>query len=182
MKKFYENAKTPIIVGAVAAVVFSIDSILKEYLWCNFNAAANTHFVWIAFIMWAVTFGMKNSDRVRLWIGNIIGFLAAVCMIHFGSLFDGSVLGIGIAMTLGVFLFSGLVMYFDHLKKFWMNSITGIFIGAPLTFSGLGAGLAPMTFCNGALMLSIILTYSAFGSLCAFTSVYFIGKWKKKTA
>lgn len=182
MKKLYENSKTPLIVGMVAALVFSIDSILKKYLWCNFDAIKNTHFVWIAFIVWAVTFGMKNSDRARFWIGNIIGFLAAVCMIHFGGLFDGSVLGIGIAMVIGVFLFSAIVMYCDFLKKFWMNSITGIFVGAPLVFSGLGVALAPMTFCNAMLLLWVILTYSLFGCLCAFSSVFLMGKWKEKPA
>lgn len=179
MKKFYENSKTPIIVGTVAFVVFCLDSILLKYVWSL--ADIDRGFVWVAFIVWAVTFGMKNNERVRFWLGNIIGFLAAVAMIYFGQLFELNILGIAVATALGVFLFSGLVMYFDHLKKFWLNSITGIFVGAPLTFSGLGIGLAPTTFADGGLMLGIILLYSLFGCLCAFSSVYFMGKWKKKS-
>jgi len=179
MKKFYEISKTPLIVGIVAAVVFSIDSILKKYLWIEFDVDA--HFVWITFLVWAVAFGMKNHERIRFLIGVVIGFLGAVFMIHFGGIFDASVLGIGIAMVIGVFIFSTVVMYFDHLKKFWMNSITGIFFGAPLTFSGLGVALAPMTFCDAGLMFAIMMTYAVFGCLCALACVYLMGKWNKPT-
>jgi len=180
MKKFYENSKTPLIVGLVSAVVFMIDGLLVYFVWSETGYERN--FVWIAFIVWAVTFGMKNSERIRLLIGCAIGFFMATSIIHFGRLFDASFIGIAIAATIGVFLFSGAVMYLNHLKKFWVNSITGIFIGAPLTFSGLGVGLAPMTFSNGALMLGIIMTYAVLGVLCAFTCVYFMGKWATKKA
>ena len=177
MKKFYENSKTPLIVGIVAAIVFMIDGVLTRFVWSE--AGYERGFVWMAFIVWAVSFGMSNNDRIRLLIGCVIGFFMATSIIHFGRLFDANFIGIAVAATIGVFLFSGLVMYLDHLKKFWINSITGVFIGAPLTFSGLGVGLAPMTFSDGALMLGMIMTYAVLGVLCAFVCVYLMGKWKK---
>jgi len=181
MKKFYELSKAPIIVGMIAAILFCVDSVLAKYFWSAYDESLARGFMWVAFVAWTISFGMKNSDRIKMWIGHFIGFGAAAGMIHFGQLFSASAIGIGIAAVIGVFIFNGLVMYFDSLKKFWLNSITGIFMGIFLTFSGLGVGLGADTFADAGITLAIILLYSLLGCICAFFSVHFIGKWKNKT-
>jgi hypothetical protein len=180
MKKFFEISKPAIIIGAIAAILFCVDSLLAKYVWSNYDAALARGFMWVAFVAWTISFGMKNIDRVKMWIGHFVGFAAAVGMIYFGQIFGAEFLGIGIATVLGVFLFNALVMYFDNFKKYWLNSITGIFMGIFLTFSGLGVGMGADTWGDAAMTLTIILTYSLLGSLCAFASVYLIAKWKRK--
>ena len=177
-KTVYELSKMPIIIGTIAATLFCVDSVLAKYVWSAYDEVLRRGFMWIAFAAWTISFNMKNEERIRLWIGNIIGFLAGVGMIYFGDIFNTNVIGIGIAAAIGVFLFNGLVMYFANFKKFWLNSITGIFMGIFLTFSGLGVGIGAETFADASMTLAIILTYSLLGCICAFFSIFFGTKWK----
>lgn len=179
MKKFLEISKTPLIIGTLVAILFCVDSVLTHYLWTLYDGI-DKGFVWVAFVAWTISFGMKNEDRIRMWLGHPIGFLSAVGMIYFGQLFDVTVIGISIAAVLGVFIINSAVMYFDHAKKIWLNSITGIFMGLFLTFSGLGVGLGVDTWANAGMTLGLIMLYSAFGCFCAWLSVYLMGKWNKK--
>jgi len=176
LRNFYELSKPPVVIGAIASILFALDSILAEYLWSLYDIERG--FMWIAFVAWTISFGMKSEERVRMWIGHFIGFLAAVGMIYFGQLFDSTFLGIGLAALIGVFLFNGLVMFFANFKRYWLNSITGIFMGIFLTFSGLGVGLGADTWSDAGMTLAIILLYSLLGCTCAYFSVHFMGKWK----
>jgi hypothetical protein len=180
MKKFFEISKKPIIIGLIAGTLFCADSIMSKYIWGHYDEILTRGFMWVAFVAWTISFGLKNTDRVKMWIGHFIGFGAAVLMVYFGKLFAGNFIGIGIATLLGVILLNAVVMYFDNFRKYWLNSITGIFMGIFLTFSGLGVGLGVDTFANAGMMLAIILLYSFLGCVCAFLSVYFIGKWERK--
>jgi len=175
MKKFYELSKAPIVIGTIAALLYITDSLISGAI------DLGRGFMWVAFIAWTISFNLNTKDKAKMWIGHIIGFAAAVGMIYFGRIFDSSIFGIGIAAVIGVFIFNALVMYFENLKKFWLNSITGIFMGIFLTFSELGVELSPDTWGNAFTLLGIIMLYSLLGAICAFFSVYFIGKWKKPT-
>ena len=69
---------------------------------------------------------------------------------------------------------------FEKAEKVWLNSISGIFAGIFLTFSGLGVSLNPLaSFKEGALMLSIILVYAVLGLLCGFFTLL-LTKTKKQ--
>jgi len=168
-------SKPPLVVATIAAILYIVDNLISGAI------DLGRGFMWVAFVAWTISFGMSNTDRVKMWIGHVIGFLAAVGMIYFGQIFDTSVIGIGIAAVIGVFLFNGLAMYFDNLKKFWLSSITGIFMGIFLTFSGLGVGLSPDTWGNAGTLFGILMLYSVLGTICAFFSVFFITRWKRKT-
>jgi len=168
----YELSKAPIVVGLIASVLYIVDGLLSQAI------DLGRGFMWVAFVAWTISFSMNTKDKVKLWIGHWVGFLAAVGMIYFSQIFDVGVLGIGIAGVIGVFLFNALVMYFDNFKKFWLDSITGIFMGIFLTFSGLGVGLSPDSWGNASMLFGILLLYSLIGCVCAFLSVYFINKWK----
>jgi len=174
MKRFWEISKAPLIIGAIAGVLFCVDSLLTHFIWALYGAHDLTRgFMWVAFIAWTVSFGMGNIDRVKMWIGHFVGFLTATAMIYFGQLFDSNVLGIALASLVAVILFNILVMYFDNFKRIWLNSITGIFIAIALVFSGLGVGMNVATWADAGMTLTIILVYSFLGCLCAFCSVYF---------
>ena len=164
----------PIIIASIAALLYIVDSLISPLF------DLNRGFMWVAFVAWTISFSLKTVDKIKMWIGHIIGFLAAVTMIYFGQIFQASVLGVSIAALIGVFLVNGLVMYFDNFKKYWLNSITGIFMGIFLTFSGLGVGLSPDTWGDAKIILSIILLYSFLGCFCAYFSVFFHSKWKQK--
>jgi len=181
MKKFYEISKPAIVVGVIAGLLFALDRVLATYVWSEYDSSMIRGFVWITFLIWPITFGMKNKERISMWICHMIGFLIALGMIHAGQMFSVTVLGIDIAVMIGVAVFSGLAMYCAHLGRFWLNSILGIFVGAALTFSGLGIGIWPDNAADGAMMLPIILFYSLLGCLAAWTSVFLISRWGKKT-
>lgn len=114
MKKFYELSKAPIIIGAISAILFCVDSVLAKYVWTLYDVKLGRGFLWVAFVAWTISFGMKNADRVKMWTGHPIGFGAAVGMIYFGQIFSANVFGIGIAAAIGVFLLVIILMYFDN--------------------------------------------------------------------
>ena len=159
----------------IASILYIVDNFISR------GIDLGRGFMWVAFVAWTISFGMSNIDRVKMWIGHVIGFGAAVGMIYFGQIFGTTVAGVGIVAVIGVFLFNGLVMYFDNFKKLWLSSVTGIFMGIFLTFSGLGVGLSPDTWANAGTLFGILMLYSVLGTACAFLSVFFISKWKRKS-
>ncbi|MBQ8844561.1 MAG: DUF1097 domain-containing protein [Clostridia bacterium] len=172
MKKFWSIFKMPIIVGIIASVIYIIDAFLGK-------ALADGSFMWVAFVSWTIFYGVSFNERIRALIGNVIGFLFGLLMFHSSSFFGGSVAGISIAGLLFVFLANGGMMFFPKLKKVWMNSISGIFMGVFLTFSGLGVSLYPTSVSNAFLQLGTILIYSTFGLVAGYLCTYF---GKEKTA
>ncbi|MCL2846512.1 MAG: DUF1097 family protein [Firmicutes bacterium] len=173
MKKFWEMSKTPLIIAVIASLLYIVDSLVSPLI------GLGRGFMWVAFVAWTISFSMTTEQKVRMWIGHFIGFGAAVGMIYFGRIFTADVAGVAIASLIGVFIFNGLVMYFDNLKKFWLNSITGIFMGIFLTFSGLGVGIGPDTAGDAFTILGVIVLYSFLGAVCAHFSVYFMKKFNK---
>ncbi len=172
MDKFWKYFKMPVVVGVIASVIYIIDTFLGK-------ALAGGSFMWVAFASWTIFYGVSLDERIKALIGNVIGFLFGVLMFHASSFFDGSVFGISIAGLLFVFLANGAMMFFPKLSKLWIGSISGIFMGVFLTFSGLGVSLFPTTFTNALLQLATILIYSTFGLIAGFICTYF-GKEKKQ--
>lgn len=171
MKKVWKYLKMPLVVGIIASCIYVIDNFLGKAL------VDNGSFMWVAFVSWTIFYGVSLSERIKALIGNIIGFLFGLLMFHSSNFFDGSVFGISISGLLFVFLANGAMMFFPNFKKVWLNSISGIFMGVFLTFSGLGVSLYPTTVSNAFLQLGIILIYSLIGLIAGFLCVYF-GKEK----
>lgn len=176
LKKFLEMSKSPLIVASIVALLYIVDGLLVQAM----GVGVGKGFIWVAFAAWTISFGMTNKQRVKMWIGHFIGFGLAVAMVYFGQIFGTKLVGISIAGVIAVFLFNMLAMYFENLKKFWLDSVTGIFMGIFLTFSGLGISLNVETAGNAFTLLGIIMLYSLLGCICAFCSVWLINKWKKK--
>jgi len=173
MDKFWKNFKMPIIVGLIASVIYIIDNFLGK-------ALADGSFMWVSFVSWTIFYGVSVNERIRALIGNVIGFLFGLLMWHSSSFFPGSIFGISIAGLLFVFIANSAMMFVPKLSKLWMNSISGVFMGVFLTFSGLGVKLYPVTVPDAFLQLGIILIYSTFGLIAGFLCTYF-GKEKNVT-
>ena len=168
MRKFLDISKKPLSIGCIAAVLYIIDALIGGLF------IEGGSFMWVAFAYWTVFFGATVSDRIRGFIGTIIGYLSAILMMLITSSFTLNLHTISISCLLGVFLVNMLVMYFEHTEKCWTNNISGIFVGIMLVFSGLGRGLNPLNgVAEAGTMLLIILVYCVLGMFCGFFSLYF---------
>ncbi len=163
--KAWKYLKMPLVVGLIASCIYIIDNFLGNAL------VAGGSFMWVAFVSWTIFYGVSFNERVKALIGNVIGFLFGLLMFHSSSFFGGSILGISISGLLFVFLANGAMMFFPNFKKLWLNSISGIFMGVFLTFSGLGVSLYPSTVSSAFLQLGIILIYSVLGLLAGLVCV-----------
>ena len=74
MKKFFELSKKPLIIAIVASVLYIIDALIGGLF------IENGSFMWVAFAIWTVFFGVSIKERVTAFIGVIIGFLSAILM------------------------------------------------------------------------------------------------------
>ena len=171
MNKFLSISKKPLVIAIVAAILYIIDALIGGLL------VKGGSFMWVAFAFWTVFFGATINERIRGFIGAIIGFISAIIMMLITSSFTLNIFTISISCLLGVFVVNALVMYLEHTEKFWTNSISGVFVGIMLTFSGLGMGLNPLNgFGEAMSMLLVIAIYAVLGLLCGFFSIFFTTK------
>ena len=166
MKELHKKAIT---IGIIAGLLVLIDGILVNLMgWSG-------SFVWVSFFSWTVFFGATTDERVRAIPGYIIGFLLAVLIMRLGTflntLFDWTIFKVAISSIIATALINYVCIYFEKLKKIYLNSISGIFVGIGLTFSSLGVGLKPDTISNSITMLLIILIYSILGLLSGYITI-----------
>ena len=166
MKKFWQISKKPLLIALIASVLYLIDVLIAGLF------VKGASFMWVAFAFWTVFFGASVKDRVKGLIGALIGFFAAIIMMLITNSFTLNVYTISISCLLGVFVVNALVMYLEKTEKFWTNSVTGVFVGIFLTFSGFGVGLNPLNGTNSLFtMLGILAVYAVLGLLCGFFSI-----------
>lgn len=171
MKKFLQSSRKPLVIGIVASILYIIDALIGGLL------VDGGSFMWVAFAVWTVFFGVSIKDRIKALIGIVIGFACAVLMMLITNSFTSNVHTISISCLLGVFIVNFGVMYFEHAGKAWLDSISGIFVGIMLTFSGLGKGLSPLAnFKEAMVMLAVIVIYSILGLICGYCSITFSKK------
>lgn len=175
MKVFLKYFAIPLLIAVVASALYVIDALIGGLF------VDGKGFMWVAFASWTVFFGASIKERIKGFIGIIIGFISAILMNLITSSFSLNIGTISISCLLGVFILNGAVMYMNHANKIWLNSVTGAFVGIFLTFSGLGCGLSPIASVNESLlMLGILLTYSVLGLMCGYISITCQNKIKDK--
>lgn len=175
MKVFYKYFAIPFLIAVIASVLYILDSFIAPLF------VEGASFMWVAFAIWTIFYGATVSDRIRGFIGIVLGFLTAVIMMLITSSFSVNILTVSLSCLLGVFVMNFAVMLLDHTKKFWTNSVTGVFAGIALTFSGFGIGMSPIQNFSGSLtMLAILCIYAVFGLLCGFFSIYYTKKIKEQ--
>ncbi len=166
MKTFLKFFAMPLLIAVVATVLYVIDSLLAGVF------VEGASFMWVGFAVWTVFYGANIKDRIKGLIGIVVGFLSAILMNLITASFSVNIATISVSCLLGVFVVNGIVMYMNHLDKFWLSSVTGAFVGIFLTFSGFGVGLnciASVT--ESLLMLAILLIYAVFGLICGYISI-----------
>ncbi len=174
-KKIFDTYfKSPLVVGGIASLIYIIDHFLGNAL------VKGGSFMWVAFVAWTVFGAVTLKERAKAFVAIIIGFGFGVLMWWASSFFKGSIAGISIAGLLFVFLANGAMMFFPHLKKIWLDSVSGLFVGVLLTFSGVGVGLSPNTASNAFLLLGIILLYCLLGLVAGFAMLHLTSAKKPK--
>ena len=166
---------SPVIVASIASLLYIVDALLAQVF------VAGGSFMWVAFVSWTVFGSATMKDRIKAVPGFLIGFLAACAMMAITSSFSANIYTISISCLLGVFLLNGAVMFFENGAKVWLNSISGIFCGIFLTFSGLGVGLNPLNSWKECFItLGIIVVYGILGLACGWLNGTLASAWKKR--
>ncbi len=175
MKTFLKFFAIPLLIGVVASGLYIIDALIGGIF------VKGASFMWVAFAIWTIFYGATIKDRIKGFIGVIIGFVVGIIMMLITSSFTVNIYTISISCLLGVFVMNFAVMFLGHTEKIWLNSITGVFAGIFLTFSGLGQSLSPLNSVSDAfLMLAIISIYCILGLICGFLSIHFTAKINAK--
>ena len=165
MKKITRKA---IIIAIIAGILVLCDGIIAKLL----NQTSS--FTWVAFVSWTVFFGATTKERLKAVLGYILGFLSAVAIIKIGNLFSGiNTLYIAFGSILATMIINFVIMQLENVEKYFPISISGIFVGIAMTFSGLGVGLTIDTLENSILMLAIIMIYGILGLLCGWATLKF---------
>lgn len=173
MKVFLKWFAVPLLIATIASVLYVIDALIGGLF------VDGGSFMWVAFAIWTIFYGASIKDRIKGFIGILIGFLSGILMMAITNSFSVNIGTISISCLLGVFVVNGLVMLLDKTEKVWLNSVTGVFAGIFLTFSNLGVGLSPLASVESAFtMLAIIAVYAVFGMICGFFSIFGTAKIK----
>lgn len=173
MKLFLRTFAIPLLIAVIASVLYVIDALIGGLF------VDGGSFMWVAFALWTIFYGATIKDRIKGLIGVVVGFLAGILMMTITNSFNINLGTISISCLLGVFVVNGVVMMLDKTEKIWLNSITGVFAGIFLTFSGLGAGLSPISSVSECFtMLAILVVYAILGLICGFFSIFGTAKIK----
>ena len=156
------------VVAIIAGILVLCDGLLTKLL------KQTGSFTWIAFVSWTVFFGATIEERLKAIVGYLLGFLSAVAIMKLGVLFNGiDTLYIAFGSILATMIINFIVMELEAIDKFFPISISGIFVGIGMTFSGLGIGLNIDTLRNSLLMLAIIVIYGILGLLSGWATLKF---------
>ena len=157
-----------LVIGLIAGILVLLDGIIGKLL------GQTGSFTWVAFVSWTVFFGETVKGRLKAILGYVLGFLAAIAIMQLGNLF--SFMNIGI-VALGSILATIIINYIsielEKTEKIIPYSVSGIFVGIAMTFSGLGIGLFPNNFESSVLILSIILIYGILGLMSGWATLKF---------
>lgn len=165
MKKITRKA---LVIALIAGILVFCDGILPGLL------KVDGSFTWIAFVSWTVFFGATNEERLKAIIGYIIGFLFAVAIIKMGDWF--SVLNVkmlALGSIIATMLMNFLCIELENIEKVFPISISGIFVGMAMTFSGIGIGLTISNWYNSVIMLTVIVVYGILGLLSGWATLKF---------
>ena len=173
MKVFLKWFAIPLLIAVIASALCIIDSLIGGLF------VDGGSFMWVAFALWTIFYGASVKDRIKGFIGVLVGFLSAVVMMLITKSFTVNVYTISLSTLIGVFVVNFLVMFMDKADKFWLSSVSGAFAGIFLTFSGFGKGLYPLASCSEFFVtLGILCVYTILGLICGFFSIWVSGKIK----
>ena len=174
MKKLTRKA---LVIAIIAGLLVLADGIITNVL--NQDGS----FTWVAFVSWTVFFSATSNERYKAIPGYIIGFLSAIAIIKIGNIFNILIpinfLGVAIGSIFATMIINFLCIEMEVFDKFFPISISGIFIGIAMTFSGLGVGLTTNSLKSSLLMLAIIIIYGILGLISGWASIKYGTNTKK---
>lgn len=166
MKFFLKWFAFPLLIAVLASAGFLFDALIGNLF---VNGAS---FLSFGFIVWTVFFAAKFKDRIKGFIGILIGFAISLMMMLITKSFTANLYVISISALVGVFIGNFVAMQCGNAEKFWIGSVSGIFVGISLSFSGLGIGMNPLASVReGFLMFGIIAVYAILGLALGFFSM-----------
>ena len=162
-------------IGLIAAFIVLLDSVFCAIVF------PGKLFIWVAFASWTVFFTAKSKERVKAILGYVIGALCSIAIIYGGNIFFNilhwSINGQSQTSFIATFLIVSLLMICYEFKLLNFTSISSIFIGIWLIFSGLGVGMYPNDVKGSLIIIAIIICYSIIGLIAGALSM----KLYKKT-
>lgn len=160
-----------LVIAIIAGLLVLCDGIITSLL--NLEGS----FTWVAFVSWTVFFGATTKERFKAIVGYIVGFLAAVASMNLGGLLSGiipvNIFGVALGTILATFIINFICIELENTEKFFPYSVSGIFVGIGMTFSGLGVAMAPNSMTAALTMLTIIVVYGILGLLSGWGSIKF---------
>lgn len=163
MKKLTRKA---LVIAIIAGLLVLLDGIISKL----FNQSGS--FTWVAFVSWTVFFGATTKERLKAIVGYIIGFLSAVAIMKLGNLFSViNIPAIAFGSILATMIINFVCIELEAIEKHFPISVSGIFVGIAMTFSGLGVGLTIDTLSSSILMLSLIVIYGILGLLSGWATL-----------
>lgn len=175
MKVFCKWFAIPLLIAVIASILYVIDALVAGIF------VEGASFMWVAFAIWTIFYGVTIKDRIKGFIGVMVGFLAAIVMMLITNSFALNIGTISISCLIGVFVVNIVVMFMDKADKVWLNSVSGVFAGIFLTFSGFGVGLSPVvSISDSLLMAGILAVYTILGLICGFFSIWVSAKIKNR--
>ena len=164
-------------IGFLAALIVLIDSVF-----CSFVFPGKL-FVWVAFASWTVFFTATTQERLKSLTGYIIGIVCSLLIMILGNLiFEYLPLSINnLSQTsfIGTFIVVSILMIAYECELLKFTSISSIFIGIWLIFSGLGAGMYPSDVKSTITIVLIIMGYSILGLVAGYFSMLLYKKIPK---
>ena len=158
MKKVLLNG---IGIGLISALIVIIDSIFCALFF------PGKLFSWVAFASLTVFYTAKAKERVKAISGYVIGALCSIAIIYIGNklfyFLNWTINGQSQTSFIATFIIVSLLMVFYEFKSLEFTSITSIFMGMWLVFSGLGASMYPNDLKISLIIIGIIIFYSLIG-------------------
>lgn len=150
-------------IGTIAGLIVLLDALFCSYFF------EGKLFIWVAFASWTIFFTAKTKERISAIPGYFIGIFCAIGIIYLGNLIyeyiPFSINNQSMTSFIATFLIVSVLMICYEFKLLSFTSISSIFVGIWLIFSGLGANMYPNSLQEIIIIISIILLYSLVGLL-----------------
>ena len=156
-------------IAIISCLIVFLDSLFCAYVF------PNNLFIWIAFASWTIFFTSSTKERLKSLPGYIIGMLASIAIIYLGSAISSfmnfTINGISATSCFATLLVVFCIMLMYEFKLLNFTSISSVFVGIWVIFSGLGATIYPNSVKDTLIIFAIVICYSIVGLIAGWLSM-----------